>query len=162
MSRKDIPGPVQAMSSDLTFITNEQGRSLADRFRVLLGNNTRIFDCLVGYFFLSGFRRLADALTSTEKIRVLIGLETDRPTFELLSRAKEQVQLDLCSHAEAKERVPGEILAELEKVEDSTEIESGVRQFVEWVKNGKLEVRVFPSAKLHAKLYIVRRETGKE
>jgi hypothetical protein len=37
------------MSSDLTFITNEDGQSLADRFGVLLGNNTRFFDCLAGY-----------------------------------------------------------------------------------------------------------------
>lgn len=143
------------MSSDLTFITNEQGRSLADRFNVLLAKNTRAFDCLVGYFFLSGFRQLVNALMPTEKIRILIGLETDRPTFELLSRAKEQAQLDLRSHAEAKEALPGQILSELEEVEDSAEVEAGVRQFVEWAKSGKLEVRVFPSAKLHAKLYIM-------
>ena len=143
------------MSSDLTFITNEGGRSLADRFNVLLGDNTRAFDCLVGYFFLSGFRRLVDALMPTEKIRILIGLETDRPTFELLSRAKEQAELDLRSHAEAKEALPGSILSELEEVEDSVEVEEGVRQFIEWVKSGKLEVRVFPSANLHAKLYIM-------
>ena len=106
------------MSSYLTFITNEQGRSLADRFSVLLGKNTRAFDCLVGYFYLSGFKRLAGSLEPTEKIRILIGLNTDQPTFELLSQAKEQLRLDLRSHAEGKERVPGEILSELENVED--------------------------------------------
>jgi hypothetical protein len=37
------------MSSDLTFLTNEQGNTLRDRFRVLLGDNTRLFDVLVGY-----------------------------------------------------------------------------------------------------------------
>jgi hypothetical protein len=36
------------MSSDLTFITNEQGKCLTDRFTALLGDNTRFFDCLVG------------------------------------------------------------------------------------------------------------------
>ncbi len=143
------------MSSDLTFITNENDRSLAERFRVLLRGNTRAFDCLVGYFYLSGFRRLADALQPTEKIRILIGLSTDQPTFSLLSQAKEQMRLDLRSHAEAKEAVPGEILAELEHAEDSSEVEGGIRQFVEWVKSGKLQVRVYPSAKLHAKLYIM-------
>lgn len=143
------------MSSDLTFITNENDRNLAERFRVLLGGNTRAFDCLVGYFYLSGFRRLADSLTSTEKIRILIGLSTDRPTYELLSQANQQVQMDFRSHAEAKEAVPDEILAELEKAEDSSDVEAGVRQFIEWVKTGKLEVRVFPSANLHAKVYIM-------
>jgi len=65
------------------------------------------------------------------------------------------MSLDLASHAETKERIPGKILAELESVEDSAEVEEGVRQFIEWVKNGKLEVRVFPSGKLHAKLYVM-------
>jgi len=96
-----------ANSSDLTFITNEQGRNLADRFHVLLGNNTRVFDCLVGYFFLSGFRRLVDDLKATEKIRILIGLQTDRPTFDLLSQAKGQMKIDLRSHTEVKERRMG-------------------------------------------------------
>ena len=35
------------VSSDLTFITNEAGKSLRDRFGVLLGKDTRYFDCLV-------------------------------------------------------------------------------------------------------------------
>src|SRR3990172_5837412 len=111
------------MSSDLTFITNEPGRSMADRFQVLLGNNTRAFDCLVGYFFMSGLHRLAPALKPTEKIRILVGLKTDQPTFEMLNQAKEQIKLDLRSHAEAKERVPGQILAELESIDDSAEVE---------------------------------------
>ena len=46
------------MSSDLTFLTNEAGQSLADRFGVFLRDDTRLFDCLVGYFFISGFYRL--------------------------------------------------------------------------------------------------------
>jgi superfamily II DNA or RNA helicase len=141
------------MSTDLTFITNERGQTLADRFRVLLGSNTRAFDCLVGY--LSGFKALADALGPTEKIRILIGLSTDQPTYDLIRKAEDQTRLSLPSHAETKEEAPGAILAELETVEDSAQVESGVQQFVDWVKSGKLEVRVYPSAKLHAKLYIM-------
>ena len=61
-------GPVHL---DLTFITNEAGTHLSDRFAALLGEDTRFFDCLVGYFFLSGFHRIHPALTETEKIRIL-------------------------------------------------------------------------------------------
>lgn len=50
------------MSSDLTFIANEDGRSLRERFYALRGANTRCFDCLVGYFFINGFRHLYPAL----------------------------------------------------------------------------------------------------
>jgi superfamily II DNA or RNA helicase len=148
------------MSSDLTFITNEAGHSLRDRFGTLLGHDTRFFDCLVGYFFISGFHKLHSALTNTEKIRILIGIKTDGKTVELIQTAKEQQEFILESHAQVRERVPGEILAELQKSADSSEIENGVRKFVEWIKSGKLEVRAYPSERVHAKLYIMTFQDG--
>jgi superfamily II DNA/RNA helicase len=150
----------RAASSDLTFITNESGHSLADRFGVLLGNNTRFFDCLVGYFYLSGFNRLASSLNSTEKIRILVGLGTDRPIYSHILQANEQTRLDLLSHSQVKEALPDSILAELEEGEDTSSIENGVNQFVDWIKNGKLEVRAFPTAKLHAKVYVLTFQDG--
>src|ERR1041384_2520681 len=143
------------MSSDLTFITNEQGARLRDRFFVLLGSNTRFFDCLVGYFFISGFYRLYPALEKTEKVRILIGLNTDRRTYDLLQQAKAQQELFTSSHAETKARIPQDVLSELEHSEDTASIEEGVRKFVEWCRSGKLEVKAYPAAQLHAKLYIM-------
>ena len=78
------------MSSDLTFLTNEPGKALLDRFHALLGKNTRLFDCLVGYFFISGFYKLYPSLEQTEAIRILIGLKTDATVFESLERGKER------------------------------------------------------------------------
>jgi hypothetical protein len=37
------------MSTDLTFLTNEPGKALGDRFHALLADHTRHFDCLVGH-----------------------------------------------------------------------------------------------------------------
>ncbi|MFH1090409.1 MAG: hypothetical protein V1742_02450, partial [Pseudomonadota bacterium] len=82
-----------AMSSDLTFLTNEPGKSLRDRFAILLSDNTHYFDCLVGYFFISGFYKLYKALENVEKIRILIGLHTDSTAYELLQSAREQNEL---------------------------------------------------------------------
>ena len=147
-------------SSDLTFITNEQGKHLADRFAVLLGTDTRFFDCLVGYFFVSGFHRLCHALTKTEKIRILIGIKTDRVIHGLIQTAKDQRESDLVSHAQVRDQLPGQILDEFQKSSDSSEIEDGVRTFVEWIKSGKLEVRAYPSERLHAKLYIMTFHEG--
>jgi adenine-specific DNA-methyltransferase len=147
-----MPNPIGhsgvVLSSDLTFITNEQGQHLGDRFGVLLGDDTRFLDCLVGYFFISGFHRLHPALTNTEKIRILIGIKTDDATYELIQTAKRQQEFVLESHAQVRERVPGEILAELQKSGDSSDIEDGVRKFVEWIKSGKLEVRAYPLRKV--------------
>ncbi len=143
------------MSSDLTFLTNEPGKSLLDRFQALLGKNTQFFDCLVGYFFISGFHKLYRSLEQTDKTRILIGLKTDRTVFESLERAKEQHSLFSKSHAQTKEEIPAEILGELEHAEDTADVERGIETFVQWVTSGKLEVRVYPSEKIHAKVYIL-------
>ncbi len=142
-------------SSDLTFITNESGKTLSDRFAVLLKEDTRFFDCLIGYFFISGFYKLYPSLTKAEKIRILIGIKTDRATYELIQAGKGQQELALESHAQVRERLPGEILTELQTSGDSSDIEDGVHKFVEWIKFGKLEVRAYPSERIHAKLYIM-------
>ena len=47
------------------------------------------------------------------------------------------------SHAQVRERLPGEILTEFQKTNDSAEIENGIRKFLEWIKSGKLEVRAY-------------------
>ena len=99
------------MSSDLTFITNEPGKSLRDRFSILLEDDTRYFDCLVGYFFISGFYKLYPFLERVEKIRILVGLQTDRTAYELLQKAKEQGALTLKSHASAIEQVSNDALS---------------------------------------------------
>lgn len=143
------------MSSDLTFITNESGKSLRDRFGALLGGETRLFDCLVGYFFMSGFHKLHPALEKTEKIRIIVGIKTDRSTYELLQTAKGQQELVLESHAEARQQAQTQLLAELEESPDTSEIEEGILKFVTWIKSGKLEVRAYPSGRVHAKLYIM-------
>jgi len=143
------------MSTDLTFITNEPGKSLCDRFDVLLRDDTHFFDCLVGYFFISGFYKIYPFLEKTEKIRILVGLQTDRTAYELLNKAREQGELDLKSHASAIELVSKNVLSELERSADSAVIELGVHKFIEWVRSGKLEIKAHPSENLHAKVYVM-------
>lgn len=52
------------MSTDLTFITNEKGKNLKDRFSKLV-KDTRFFDVLVGYFYTSGFYAIYPELEKT-------------------------------------------------------------------------------------------------
>ena len=133
---------------------------MRDRFAILLHKDTRFFDCLVGYFFISGFYKIYPAIENVEKIRILIGLQTDRATYDLLERAKEQGELDLQSHATAKDQVAKDVLNELEKSDDSAKIETGVHKFVEWIRSGKLEIKAHPSENLHAKVYIMTFKEG--
>ena len=79
------------MNTDLTFITNEKDQNLKERFEVLI-KDTRFFDCLVGFFYTSGFHAIYKSLEKTEKIRILIGISTSRQTFDLLQKATKETQ----------------------------------------------------------------------
>ena len=68
--------------NDLTFFTNEEGKTLSDRFKKIISNNTQFFDVLVGYFRASGFYEIYEALENVEKIRILIGINTDEETLK--------------------------------------------------------------------------------
>ena len=143
------------MTTDLSFITNEKNQSLKDRFEVLI-KDTSFFDCLVGYFYTSGFHALYRSLEKTEKIRILIGISTNRQTYELLDIAgKPKQQAIEFSHAETKEEVENLVEQELADSEDNRNVEEGVNKFIEWVRNNKLEIRAYPSQNIHAKLYIM-------
>ncbi len=155
------------MHTDLTFFTNEEGSSLLDRFRVTLENNTRFFDVLVGYFRTSGFFHLYKSLEKVEKIRILVGINANKQTRELLTRAgaktksgAEQLTLKF-SHKETKDAFADEVTGEMEASEDNINVESGVRKFLEFIKSGKLEIRAYPSQSIHAKVYIIRKDTAK-
>ena len=74
------------MNTDLTFVTNEKNQNLKDRFEVLI-KDTKFFDCLVGFFYTSGFYAIYKSLEATDKIRILIGISTSRQTYDLLNKA---------------------------------------------------------------------------
>jgi superfamily II DNA/RNA helicase len=143
------------MNSDLTFITNEGGQNLKERFEVLI-KDTKFFDCLVGYFYASGFHAVYKSLEKTEKIRILIGISTDPHTYDLMQQAQPVAQTALqFSSAETKEKLGAIVEQEMESSEDNEITESGVTKFIEWIQSGKLEIHAYPSGKIHAKVYIM-------
>lgn len=147
-------------NTDLTFITNEEQRNLKSRFQALI-KDTRLFDCLVGYFYTSGFHAIYKSLENTDKIRILIGISTSRQTLDLLTAAKNDQQQELqFSHAETKKEYENLVEQEMENSEDKQEVEEGVVKFIEWIKNNKLEIKAYPSQNIHAKLYIMTFREG--
>jgi len=141
--------------NDLTFITNESGHTLKERFEILI-KDSRFFDCLVGYFYTSGFYTIYKSLEKTEKIRILIGIGTTKEIYDLLKTASDKSQQLLqFSHAETKEKIVNMVEKELENSEDNQRVEEGVYKFIEWIRSKKLEIRAYPSQNIHAKLYIM-------
>ena len=141
--------------SDLTFITNEANQNLLERFKVLI-KNTEFFDVLVGYFYTSGFYSLYDSLETTKKIRILIGINTNEETTNLIQQFREKKQYNIqFSHAETKKHFTNLVANEMEYSEDTRSVEEGVAKFIEWLENGKLEIKAYPTKNIHAKLYIM-------
>ena len=148
------------MTTDLTFITNEKGKNLKERFEVLI-KDSKLFDCLVGYFYTSGFHAIYNSLENTEKVRILVGISTNKQTHDLLNAARQEQQQSLqFSHAETKKEIEGLIEKEMEESEDNRNVEQGIAKFIEWIHNKKLEIRAYPSQNIHAKLYIMSFNEG--
>jgi hypothetical protein len=147
--------------NDLTFITNEEGHKLIDRFNTLT-KGTKFFDCLVGYFYSSGFHAMYKSFENTEKIRILIGISTDKKTFDLIQEAEDsdaQQKLGFSSK-EAKVHFSDKVVEEMNNSKDSKNVEEGIMKFIEWLRSGKLEIRVYPAERIHAKLYIMTSSGG--
>lgn len=139
------------MVNDLTFITNDEAGNLRDRFATLI-KATQFFDVLVGYFYTSGFHAMYPSLEGTDRIRILIGISTNRETFNLLQRIQ--------SHKEVRDQFSQAVKEEMELSENQLHIELGVKKFLEWLKSGKLEIRAYPEEKIHSKLYVMGFKDG--
>lgn len=143
------------IANDLKFFTNEPERDLYSRFSTILKSNTQFFDILVGYFRTSGFFRLYPAMEGVEKIRILVGLNVDKYTVDIIDLAQN------LTFKEAKEAFSNNVESEFEKSETTSEIEEGVLKFIEWLKSGKMEMRMYIDAPIHAKVYIMRKDPTK-
>ena len=160
-----MPAPLVSADTDLTFFTNEPGSTLLDRFKQTLKDVTR-FDVLVGYFRVSGFHQLHDALDDVDEIRILVGLNVGRRAFDLIEEQRNshasdgQGGLDFTSHVRAKKTLRQRVIEEMDASEDARRVETGLRRFVEFLDTGKMQIKVYPSTGIHAKVYIGRFKEG--
>ncbi len=139
------------------FLTNQGDNTLRKRLEKILPL-TRDFDCLVGYFFISGFFRLYPSLEAVKKIRILIGLKNEQVIHGLVQIAKDSQEENIPSTAEIKQTFGGMLRKELVEAQDLLSIEMGIRKFIEWIRSGKLEVKLYREQNIHAKVYIMTPE----
>lgn len=150
------------MNNDLKFFTNEADSSLLDRFKKILENDTQFFDVLVGYFRSSGFYQLYPSLKDVEKVRILVGLNIDKVTYQVLRQSKDGQQDIFASTKRVEEGFEKDVTEEVENAPDTKNVEDGLRKFIEYIQNKKLEIRVYPEHPIHAKVYILRKPEGHE
>ena len=157
--------------TDLRFFTNDENNSLLDRFKKVL-KDTQSFDILVGYFRSSGFYQLFESFEKIDKIRILVGLNVDKESYDILQYHKQLGILDFESHKRTKKKFQKNLINEIENSEENdNKLEIGIKKFIKFlqsecngkeddVANGgngkKLEIRAYPSQNLHAKVYVGR------
>jgi len=139
------------------FLTNQGENTLSKRLEKIL-LRTQDFDCLVGYFFISGFFRLYPALESVKKVRILIGLKNEQVVDGLIQIANNESEERAPSTAEVKTTFSSMLQSELVQARDTLAIEMGIRKFIEWIRSGKLEVKLYREQNIHAKVYIMTPE----
>jgi hypothetical protein len=72
-----------------------------------------------------------------------MGIATSEKTYELLISASiKNRHYSHLSGYEVKQPVGEKIIGEVEDSDDSRIVEEGVRKFVEWIRSGKIEVRI--------------------
>jgi len=135
-------------NTDNRIFTNLDGRKLTDRLNVLL-NRAQLLDIMIGYFRITGFHMIKDKLENVKSIRILVGLGVDKKTYESTLLSQESLVLD---------NLRNEVIKEFNQSIDSKEIEDGVNYFVEWLKRGKIVIKMYPLKVVHAKLYIIKND----
>ena len=119
----------------------------------------------VGYFFISGFATISTALKDVDNTRLLISNTTNTMTAEALIEGINSVQaakkiIDETNFVnnDKRERVANmaqtNVTKSLEHMTQTDDDKSVVVTLLEMIQSGKLEIRVYPKEKLHAKAYI--------
>lgn len=113
-----------------------------------------IFVQAVSLNFMKHWNRL-------KRLGRLVGLSVDKFTVKIIDHAKQEEITTGLSSNEGKAVLIEEVKTEFEQTDTSSEIEKGVRIFIDWLKSGKLEMRMYTEAPIHAKVYIMRKDPVK-
>lgn len=140
-------------SNNSHIFTNRDGNTLIKEFEGVLQHNSQIknLDAVVGFLRASGYFSLRPFLNDIRKVRVLIGIDVDK----YIVKANNQGKLFLGAEEEIKKNYLAQIRTDIENSLYKKEIEEGIFQMVQDLKEGKLELRAHPSKKIHAKIYVL-------
>lgn len=135
------------------FFTNKNGNTLIKEFEGILQHNQYIknLDAVVGFLRASGYFSLRPFLDNINRVRILIGIDVDK----YIAQAANQGKIFFGAEEEVREECLRKIRRDIESSNYKKEVEDGIFQMIQDLIDGKLELRVHPSKKIHAKLYIL-------
>jgi len=119
----------------------------------------------VGWLFLSGFKELRNEIENLEKLEILAGSRTNKQTAEaiLLEKKWEKAVKDVLEKTrylpeEKRKEILDEefkgLMNDLSYIKATQENIDFLRWFLEKLREGKIEIRIYYKEPLHAKLYL--------
>ncbi len=136
------------------FFTNQGTNTLENRLKDILTHyDIKNLEFLIGYFRISGFKKIANLLDKVDKVRILVGINIDKLTHDAQVRGK---KFNLFDYEKFNQEFISNQKEVLEKEEYSQAIDESVNQFIKLIAQNRLEIRISQDKNIHSKIYILR------
>lgn len=130
------------------FFTNRDRGTLSNRFNDILEHSEiESAKFLIGYFRVSGFSKIAKFIDRIKRVRILIGLSSDKLTY---------LSTSLLDFEKVIDSFKKEQLNYLQSAEYRLEVEEGIRVLIKLLKEKKLEIKISKDRNIHSKIYIFK------
>jgi len=138
------------------FFTNQDTNTLENRLTDILTHyDIKNLEFLIGYFRISGFKKIASLLKKIERVRILVGINVDKLTLDAKNRGK---KFNLLDYEKFNQEFINNQKDILEKEEYSQSIDESVNQFIKMIVENRLEIKISQDKNIHSKIYILREE----
>ncbi|AEH24461.1 helicase-related protein [Pyrococcus yayanosii] len=136
----------------------------------LTSGDYRQIDIAVGYLYISGLGELQDELddffSKGGRMRILIGSQTNRETYEQLLMAYHSLEA-LRKRKASLDKSKSNLEKQSETLEKATNFmehtkdnEILLTRLVKWLESGSLEIRIYAKEYMHAKAYLFHPSRG--
>ena len=132
------------------FFNNTEG-TLFDKLKGIAQDMTSFkrFWAVAGYFRSSGYFKLRQELGDIEEIKILVGINIDN-----IFHQHNKALLMLGNETKAKEIYSENYQEDINTAKYDPEIEKGIKQMYQDLKDGRLRMRIHSTKNLHAKFYL--------
>jgi hypothetical protein len=132
------------------FFTNQDNNTLENRLTDILKNyDIKSIEFLLGYFRISGFKKISQYLSNIEKTRILVGINIDKLTLDAKERGK---TLNINDNSNFTNEFRSEQEAILKNYQYSKEVDESKQKLSDMLKNNKLEKNIYKEKNIHAKV----------
>lgn len=136
------------------FFTNQGTNTLENRLKDILTHyDIKNLEFLIGYFRISGFKKIAKLLDNVDKVRILVGINIDKLTHDAQARGK---KFNLFDYEKFNQEFIENQKECLTNEEYTQEVDESVNQFIKLIAQNRLEIRISQDKNIHSRIYILR------